>query len=70
LGANEPEYLKGFPDFDKWLHEQSGTLAELEANYVNEILAATKGNKAEAARILGISRKNISESPDVIWSNG
>ena len=37
------------------------TLAEMEAAYVSEILAATKGNKAEAARILGISRKNLYE---------
>jgi transcriptional regulator with PAS, ATPase and Fis domain len=37
------------------------TLRELEADYVREILAATKGNKTEAARILGISRKNLYE---------
>ena len=37
------------------------TLAEIEAEYVSEILAATKGNKAAAARILGISRKNLYE---------
>jgi two-component system, NtrC family, response regulator AtoC len=41
--------------------ERPGTLAEIEAEYVSEILAATKGNKAEAARILGISRKNLYE---------
>lgn len=41
--------------------EHPGTLAEIEAAYVAEILAATKGNKAEAARILGISRKNLYE---------
>jgi transcriptional regulator with PAS, ATPase and Fis domain len=37
------------------------TLAEVEADYVQEILRATKGNKTEAARILGISRKNLYE---------
>jgi two-component system response regulator AtoC len=37
------------------------TLAEVEADYIRETLAATKGNKAKAARILGISRKNIYE---------
>jgi two-component system response regulator AtoC len=41
--------------------EHPSTLAEMEAAYVSEILAATKGNKAEAARILGISRKNLYE---------
>jgi two-component system response regulator AtoC len=37
------------------------SLAEVEAEYVAEILAAAKGNKTEAARMLGISRKNLYE---------
>jgi DNA-binding NtrC family response regulator len=37
------------------------TLAELEADYIREILEAAHGNKSEAARILGISRKNLYE---------
>jgi DNA-binding NtrC family response regulator len=37
------------------------SLAEIEADYLEQTLAATKGNKAEAARILGISRKNLYE---------
>ncbi|HLL70544.1 MAG TPA: sigma-54 dependent transcriptional regulator [Pyrinomonadaceae bacterium] len=37
------------------------TLAELEAAYIAETLAATRGNKSEAARLLGISRKNLYE---------
>jgi DNA-binding NtrC family response regulator len=37
------------------------TLAQIEADYVRETLAATKGNKSEAAKILGISRKNLYE---------
>ena len=37
------------------------SLAQLEAAYIAEILVATKGNKAECARILGISRKNLYE---------
>ena len=37
------------------------TLAEVEADYIRETLAATKGNKTEAAKILGISRKNLYE---------
>lgn len=37
------------------------SLAQLEADYITETLAATRGNKTEAARILGISRKNLYE---------
>jgi len=37
------------------------SLAAVEAEYVAEILATAKGNKTEAARILGISRKNLYE---------
>jgi len=37
------------------------TLADVEADYIREVLAATNGNKTEAARILGISRKNLYE---------
>ena len=37
------------------------SLAELEAAYISETLAASGGNKAECARILGISRKNLYE---------
>ena len=37
------------------------TLAELEADYIAETLEAARGNKSEAARILGISRKNLYE---------
>lgn len=40
---------------------QRPTLAEVESEYIRETLAATKGNKTEAARILGISRKNLYE---------
>jgi two-component system response regulator AtoC len=41
--------------------EKPQSLAEVEADYVTEILASTKGNKTKAARILGISRKNLYE---------
>ena len=37
------------------------TLAEVEAEYIRETLAAARGNKSEAARLLGISRKNLYE---------
>jgi transcriptional regulator with PAS, ATPase and Fis domain len=41
--------------------EKPMSLAQLEAAYISEMLAATGGNKAECARILGISRKNLYE---------
>jgi two-component system response regulator AtoC len=41
--------------------ERRPTLVEVEDDYIRETLAAVKGNKAEAARILGISRKNLYE---------
>lgn len=41
--------------------EKPQSLAEVGAEYVAEILKAAKGNKTEAARILGISRKNLYE---------
>jgi DNA-binding NtrC family response regulator len=41
--------------------EKPPTLAELEATYISEVLATTRGNKTECARILGISRKNLYE---------
>lgn len=41
--------------------ERPQSLAQLEAAYISEVLAATRGNKTECARILGISRKNLYE---------
>jgi two-component system, NtrC family, response regulator AtoC len=41
--------------------EKPRSLAEMEAVYISELLAATGGNKTECARILGISRKNLYE---------
>jgi transcriptional regulator with PAS, ATPase and Fis domain len=40
---------------------QRRTLAEVEADYIGETLLAVGGNKSEAARLLGISRKNLYE---------
>jgi two-component system, NtrC family, response regulator AtoC len=41
--------------------EKPRSLAQVEAAYISEMLAATGGNKTECARILGISRKNLYE---------
>ena len=41
--------------------EKRPSLAQMEAAYIAECLAATGGNKTECARILGISRKNLYE---------
>jgi DNA-binding NtrC family response regulator len=37
------------------------TLAEVEADYIAETLRLARGNKSEAARLLGISRKSLYE---------
>ncbi|HET6863236.1 MAG TPA: sigma-54 dependent transcriptional regulator [Pyrinomonadaceae bacterium] len=37
------------------------SLAEVEAEHIAKVLVASKGNKTECARILGISRKNLYE---------
>ncbi|MGH9930386.1 MAG: helix-turn-helix domain-containing protein [Pyrinomonadaceae bacterium] len=55
------EELKGFSEFAGRRRAKLGTLAEIEGEYISEILAVTKGNKAEAARMLGISRKSLYE---------
>ena len=41
--------------------QQPLSLAQMEAAYITEMLVATRGNKTECARILGISRKNLYE---------
>ena len=46
---------------NKARRERRPTLAELEDDYIREVLAASRGNKSEAARVLGISRKNLYE---------
>lgn len=61
IGAEDlPESIRAAVNMQRRrLRPQS--LAEVEAEYVEAILAAAKGNKTEAARILGISRKNLYE---------
>ncbi len=39
--------------------EELLTLAEMEADYIQRVLASVGGNKSRAARLLGISRKNL-----------
>ncbi|PYS94750.1 MAG: hypothetical protein DMF50_11655 [Acidobacteria bacterium] len=41
--------------------EAGATLERLEEMYIREILRATRGNRTEAARILGINRKTLLE---------
>lgn len=56
LPASVRDAVKGRRD-----REAPLTLAQLEAAYIAEMLEATKGNKTECARLLGISRKNLYE---------
>lgn len=58
--ADLPEAIRAAVQVQR-RRERPQSLAEVEAEYVAEILASTKGNKTEAARILGISRKNLYE---------
>ena len=37
------------------------SLAEVEAEYIRNVLASVKGNKTRAAEILGIDRKTLRE---------
>jgi DNA-binding NtrC family response regulator len=59
-GANLPEPVRAAVAVQR-LQSQPRTLAEVEMDYVAQILNSAGGNKTEAARILGISRKNLYE---------
>jgi len=43
------------------------TLAEVEAEYIRNVLASVDGNKTKAAEILGIDRKTLREKLRKIW---
>jgi two-component system response regulator AtoC len=61
VGAKDlPEAVRGASGAAA-LRARRPTLAQLEAEYIREVLAASRGNKSEAARVLGISRKNLYE---------
>lgn len=55
-----PEAVRAAASFEK-RGKQRLTLAELEADYIAETLRVSRGNKSAAARLLGISRKNLYE---------
>lgn len=55
-----PDSVRAAVQFERRRNKPQ-SLAEVEAEYVASTLAATNGNKAEAARVLGISRKNLYE---------
>ncbi len=58
----EPAHLPGaMTSAAALMRGRKPTLAELEAAYIREILAHTRGHKSKAAAILGISRKNLYE---------
>ena len=58
--AHLPEIVRAAASLQR-KRPQRMTLAELEAAYIAETLAFARGNKSEAARLLGISRKNLYE---------
>jgi transcriptional regulator with PAS, ATPase and Fis domain len=57
---NLPESIRAAVSVQR-RREKPKSLSEVEGEYVIEVLASTRGNKTEAARILGISRKNLYE---------
>ena len=60
-GGDLPESVRVSSSSPRARRARRPTLAELEDEYIREVLAGTRGNKSEAARVLGISRKNLYE---------
>ena len=54
-----PQQFKDIKQTRSLEREDFMTLAELEKNYILEVLNATKGNKSETARILNINRASL-----------
>jgi two-component system response regulator AtoC len=65
LATHLPAELHGRPRADSSARRHEAitvpTLAEMEADHINEVLRLTDGNKSRAARILGISRQGLIE---------
>jgi len=60
-GGDLPEAVRAVSASPRGRRARRPTLAELEDEYIREVLADSRGNKSEAARVLGISRKNLYE---------
>jgi len=56
--AEGPDTLDA-PSLAQGALERRFTLAQLEDLYVNQVLEHTRGNKVQAARILGINRRTL-----------
>jgi len=51
-----PAFRQGEPDVEESVGGASRRLSDIEATHLRKALAETRGNKARAARILGLSR--------------
>jgi transcriptional regulator of acetoin/glycerol metabolism len=57
--------LSDLPDYFKFTlntrRELNRSLGEVEREYIRDVLASVRGNKTQAARILGIDRKTLNK---------
>jgi transcriptional regulator of acetoin/glycerol metabolism len=65
-GVIRPELLE-MPAERQRTNGALGTLAEIERDHIVRALVATDGNKARAARILGVSRPRLDR---LLWKHG